>query len=79
MAQSQKQASTARTLLIVCAVLALGWIVFAGMGGVTGLPALTVLGALCFVGALVLLIVGLVLRSNERRAAQSQPPAPPVS
>jgi hypothetical protein len=75
----QKTPSGARTALITCAVLALGWIVFAGAGGVTANPVLTVLGALCFVGAIVLLIVGLVLRSNERRAAQSQPPAPPAS
>lgn len=33
-------------------------------------PALVLIGFLCFVGAIVTLIVGLVLRSKEKSAVQ---------
>jgi NADH:ubiquinone oxidoreductase subunit 6 (subunit J) len=73
MSGTRKPASPARTLLNVCWILAIGWIVFAGLGGALTQPMLTVLGFVCFVGAVVTLIVGLVLRSKERAA--SSPPA----
>lgn len=73
MSETRKPASPARTLLNVCWILAVGWIVLAGLGGALGQPVLTVLGFLCFVGAAVTLIVGLVLRSRAR--TNEAPPA----
>ena len=71
MTQTRRPASPARTTLNACWVLAIGWIVFAGIGGVTSQPILTLVGFLCFVGAVVTLIVGLVLRSKEKTAKSS--------
>lgn len=70
MSDTRKPASPARTTLNACWILAIGWIVLAGIGGVTGTGILTLLGFLCFAGAVVTLIVGLVLRSKEKSAVQ---------
>jgi len=69
MTEPRKHQSPARTTLTVCWALAIGWVVFAGAGGAAGLAILVLLGYLCFAGAVVTLIVGLVLRSGEKRQA----------
>jgi len=74
MTQTRKPASPARTTLNACWVLAVGWIIFAGAGGAMSQPLLTLLGFLCFVGAVVTLIAGLVLRSKEKAAKSSTTP-----
>ncbi len=76
MTENRRPASPARTTLTISWVLAIGWLVFAGGGGAMSAPALILLGFLSFVGAIVCLIVGLILRSKEKAAAEAaRPPA----
>ena len=69
MTETQKHQSPARTTLTVCWALAIGWVVLAFIGGAAGIGILVLLGYLCFAGAVVTLIVGLVLRAGEKRQA----------
>lgn len=68
MSETRRTPSRARTTLNAAWILAIGWLVFAGAGGALNQVTLVVLGYLCFLGAIVTLIVGLVLRSKEKSA-----------